>query len=220
MKTKHVQAFPLCAFCSFGVLPDGIAGSSPLLRSRYRHVKGKVIDKADGEGVYGASVVIAGTTIGTATDMNGNFTLQNVPAKQQKISVSIVGYAPASQIVNVGTGQTAVVNLSSARPPSWLPKLLSVPPLYKQDRLDVPVTTNVVSKEKIKEEPNPSLDKVIEDVPGVNINRSSGYSASTVQIRGSNTFQGGGIGTRVTLSMTASRSTPLKQVGLSGPTST
>ena len=69
--------------------------------------------------------------------------------------------------------------------------------LYKQDRLEIPVTTNVVSKEKIKQAPNPSLDKVIEDVPGVVMTRAGGQTTSTVQIRGSNTYQGGGIGTRV-----------------------
>ncbi|MEI7934960.1 MAG: carboxypeptidase-like regulatory domain-containing protein, partial [Chlorobiaceae bacterium] len=96
MKTK-LQAFRfvrfvLSAFCLMTLLVP-----LPSYGADTGTVKGKVIDKADGEGVYGASVTIAGTTIGTATDLNGNFTLQNVPAKSQKVSVSIVGYAPASQ---------------------------------------------------------------------------------------------------------------------------
>jgi iron complex outermembrane receptor protein len=69
--------------------------------------------------------------------------------------------------------------------------------LYKQDRLSVPVTANVVSKEKIKEKPNPTLDKVIDEIPGVVVTRAGGTAASGLQIRGSNTYQGGGIGTRV-----------------------
>jgi iron complex outermembrane receptor protein len=160
-------------------------------------LKGRVVDKTDGEGVVGASVVIPGTTIGTSTDINGNFVLRNVPPSAQKVSVSIVGYAPVTQVVNVGEGQTATANFSLGQTTIMASEVIVGAALYKQDRLDVPVTVNVVSKEKIKEEPNPSLDRVIEDVPGVTVNRSSGYSASTVQIRGSNTFQGGGIGTRV-----------------------
>ncbi|NTU57336.1 MAG: TonB-dependent receptor [Chlorobiaceae bacterium] len=160
-------------------------------------LKGRVTDKTDGEGVVGASVVITGTNIGTATDINGNFVIKNVPAKQQKVSVSIVGYAPATQIVNVGDGQTANVNFTLGQTTIMASEVVVGAALYKQDRLSVPVTTNVVSKEQIRQEPNPSLDQVIENVPGVTINRSSGYSASALQIRGSNTFQGGGIGTRV-----------------------
>jgi iron complex outermembrane receptor protein len=197
MKTKHVQAFRfvrfvLSVFCLMALLVP-----LPSYGADTGTVKGKIIDKADGEGVYGASVTIAGTTIGTATDMNGNFTLQNVPAKQQKVSISIVGYAPASQTVTVSSGQTTQVNLQLGQTTIMASEVVVGASLFKQDRLNVPVTVNVVSQEKIKQESNPTLDRVIEDVPGVNINRSAGYSTATVQIRGSNTFQGGAIGTRV-----------------------
>jgi iron complex outermembrane receptor protein len=197
MKTKHVQVIPLVRFVLSVCCLMAFLVPLPSYGADTGTVKGKIIDKADGEGVYGASVTVAGTTIGTATDMNGNFTLSGVPAKQQKIAVSIVGYASASKVVSVGAGQTAIVNLSLGQTTIMASEVVVGAALYKQDRLDVPTTTNVVSAEKIKEEPNPSLDKTLETVPGVNINRSSGYSASTVQIRGSNTFQGGGIGTRV-----------------------
>lgn len=53
-------------------------------------VSGTVLDKA-GESVIGASVVVKGTTNGTITDFDGNFTLQNVPANGT-IQVSFVGY--------------------------------------------------------------------------------------------------------------------------------
>ena len=197
MKTKNAQVYPLVRFVLSAFCLLALLVPLPSYGADTGSVKGKIIDKADGEGVYGASVTVAGTTIGTATDMNGNFMLKGVPAKQQKIAVSIVGYAPASQVVSVGAGQTAIVNLSLGQTTIMASEVVVGAALYKQDRLEVPTTTNVVSAEKIKEEPNPSLDKTLETVPGVNINRSSGYSASTVQIRGSNTFQGGGIGTRV-----------------------
>jgi len=69
--------------------------------------------------------------------------------------------------------------------------------MYGQDRLDVPVTVNVVTSEQIKEEPNPTLDAVVEGVPGVVVSRAGGSTSSSLQIRGSNVYQGGGIGTRV-----------------------
>jgi len=188
MKTKHAQVYPLVRFVLSAFCLLALLVPLPSYAADTGTVKGKVIDKADGEGVYGTSVTVAGTTIGTATDMNGNFTISGVPAKQQKISVSIVGYSPASQVVSVGAGQTSVVNLTLGQTTIMASEVIVGAALYKQDRLEVPTTTNVVSKEKIREEPNPSLDKTLETVPGLNINRSSGYSASSVQIRGSNTF--------------------------------
>jgi iron complex outermembrane recepter protein len=197
MKTKHAQAYRfvryvLSAFCLMIMLVP-----LPSYGADTGTVKGKITDKADGEGVFGASVTIPGTTLGTATDMNGNFTLQNVPAKQQKVSISIIGYAPASQVVTVTSGQTTVVNLKIGQTTVMASEVIVGASLYKQDRLDVPVTVNVVTQEQIEQEPNPTLDRVIEDVPGVVVNRAGGQTTSTVQIRGSNTYQGGAIGTRV-----------------------
>lgn len=53
-------------------------------------ITGTVVDDT-GEPVIGASVVISGTSSGSVTDLNGNFTLNNVPDKSQ-LTVSYVGF--------------------------------------------------------------------------------------------------------------------------------
>ena len=53
-------------------------------------VSGQVTDEA-GEGVIGASVMVKGTSNGTVTDLDGNFTIQNVP-ENGSIVVSYVGF--------------------------------------------------------------------------------------------------------------------------------
>lgn len=197
MKTKHAQLFRAFRFALSTACLAAVLVPITSYGADSGTIKGKIIDKADGEGVYGASVTIPGTTIGTATDMNGNFTLQNVPAKSQKISVSIVGYAPTSQVITVNEGQTAVVSLQLGQTTIMASEVVVGASLYKQDRLDVPVTVNVVSQQKIRQQANPTLDNVIEEVPGVVVTRAGGQATSGVQIRGSNTYQGGAIGTRV-----------------------
>ena len=53
-------------------------------------VQGLVKD-ATGEGVIGASIRVVGTSIGTVTDFDGNFELQNVPSGAM-LQVSSIGY--------------------------------------------------------------------------------------------------------------------------------
>lgn len=53
-------------------------------------VKGIVKDQT-GEAIIGASVLVKGTTLGTITDFDGNFTLMDVP-EASLIEVSFVGY--------------------------------------------------------------------------------------------------------------------------------
>ena len=58
--------------------------------SAQKTVKGTVVDQS-GEPIIGATVQVKGTSTGTITDLDGNFTLPNVPAKGQ-IVVSFIGY--------------------------------------------------------------------------------------------------------------------------------
>ena len=54
-------------------------------------ITGKVYSEADGEPVFGASVFVIGTSVGAGTDMDGNFTIENVPATATTLRVSYVG---------------------------------------------------------------------------------------------------------------------------------
>ena len=53
-------------------------------------VTGTVISAEDDGPIIGASIVVAGTTIGTVTDHNGAFTL-DVPSNAQKLIISYIG---------------------------------------------------------------------------------------------------------------------------------
>ena len=54
-------------------------------------ITGKVFSESDGEPVIGASVLVVGTTLGASTDIEGNFTIENVPASATTLRVSYVG---------------------------------------------------------------------------------------------------------------------------------
>lgn len=60
--------------------------------SSQRLIKGKVLDQ-DGVAIPGASVIVKGTSIGTATNVDGTFSL-NVPEGKELVVVSFIGYAP------------------------------------------------------------------------------------------------------------------------------
>jgi len=53
-------------------------------------ITGKVISSEDGLGMVGVPVVVKGTTIGTATDVDGNFTL-SVPNDAATLVISFIG---------------------------------------------------------------------------------------------------------------------------------
>lgn len=93
------------------------------LQSQERKVtiQGSVVDSASGERVPYATIIVSGTAIGTATDINGYFILRNVGPHNIKLQVSVIGYqAKTFEIGNV-SGASKTVRLEIAESPKALP---------------------------------------------------------------------------------------------------
>lgn len=80
-----------------------------LTSAQSRPISGKVISSEDGKPVIGASVLVKGTTIGTITDVNGNFTI-DLPANANTLVISYVGM----ETVEVEAKNGMVVELFSS----------------------------------------------------------------------------------------------------------
>ena len=53
-------------------------------------IKGRIYDKNSKDGLPGANLIVRGTSIGTATDLNGRFTLRDVPLGSQILIASYI----------------------------------------------------------------------------------------------------------------------------------
>src|SRR6201996_9624877 len=92
-----------------------VSGSKPELSPNYLNygmyyrapdgsvtsVNGKLTGSDDGLPIPGATVKIKGTSIGTVTDANGNYSIQ-VPNNAQTLIFSFIGYTPQEVPINSG----------------------------------------------------------------------------------------------------------------------
>ncbi len=90
-KLKNLMFFALIIMAN-GVFAQGV-------------IKGIITDASTGEPLPGANVIVVGTDKGATTDFDGNFNLQ-VPAGNQTIKISYVGYDSKTMQVNVANGKT------------------------------------------------------------------------------------------------------------------
>jgi len=74
-------------------------------------IEGQVVDPA-GEAIIGANVVVQGTTLGSITDFDGNFTITGAPAKGTLV-VSFIGYQKRSLAIDGKTSFKIVLQEDS-----------------------------------------------------------------------------------------------------------
>ena len=63
-------------------------------------IKGKILDAENGDPLIGANILIVGTSLGAATDANGDYNITNVEAGVYSVKASYVGYQ-AKTISNI-----------------------------------------------------------------------------------------------------------------------
>ena len=108
MKKRFVSLLGLASVClSLSATPEGNSVSLDTNYSAQQNkvVKGRVIDQ-NGDAVIGASVLVKGTTRGTITDVDGNFSVD--VAKGESLVISYIGFVE-QEIVPTGKDLTIVL---------------------------------------------------------------------------------------------------------------
>lgn len=100
LSAAKIICFSFLTFVPVGVFAEPVDVPAVQVTQQAGVVKGTVVD-AQGETIIGASVTIKGGTVGTITDIDGNFSL-TVPAGSQLV-VSFIGYI--RQFVTPKVGQ-------------------------------------------------------------------------------------------------------------------
>lgn len=66
----------------------------PFALTGQRYISGRITDAENGDPIPGASIFIANTTVGTTTDVSGNYRLEIPGMGSYRLAVSHVGYQP------------------------------------------------------------------------------------------------------------------------------
>jgi len=89
-----------------GLLSGSFAGTTG-------KILGVVKDKDTGKVIAGANILLEGTHLGAATDLNGMYLILNIPPGYYDLSASMIGYKTTTvQGVQVSTDRTITVNFA------------------------------------------------------------------------------------------------------------
>lgn len=148
-----------------------------------RVVSGRVTDDA-GNGMPGVNVVKKGTTIGTATDGNGAFSIE--ATDEDILVISFIGYQP--QEIRVGAQSRVAVKL--LEDVSTLQEVVVIG-YGTQEKSDLTGAISSVSGDELRSSVTATVDQALQGrVAGVQVTQNSGQpgGAVSIRIRGTNSL--------------------------------
>ena len=149
-------------------------------------VTGKVISEADAMGIPGVNVIVKGTTMGTVTDIEGNYVIE-VPNQNSILVFSAVGYV--TQEIPVGT--KTVINVTMPEDITSLEEVVVVG-YGEQKKTTVTGAVSSVDGDLVREIPSNNISNtLVGQIPGLMVVQRSGEPGaddSQIRIRGINTL--------------------------------
>ena len=141
-------------------------------------VSGTVFDADSNELLPGASVVVSGSNIGTTTDFDGKFTIDNLNLNDE-LTISYLGYDDFTTTIDGSTSISIALKLSS----SELDEIVVIG-YGTQTKKEVTGAVTVVGSESIKKLNPTRVEQALQgQVSGVNITSGSGSPGSGLNIR-------------------------------------
>jgi len=131
-------------------------------------ISGYIVDKSTGEPLIGANVIIEGTYLGAAADMDGYYFIINVPPGKHRMVVSSMGYnRTIIQEVSVNVDRTTKIDVELTSQSITLDEEVVITAKKPLIIKDLTSSSSTVSAEEIQMMPVENMHQVISIQAGV-----------------------------------------------------
>lgn len=152
-------------------------------------VRGNVFDKATGEPVMFASVEVEGASLGTTTDMEGFYSISNIPAGNVTLILTFVGYEDLRKEITLKANEVQTVQLFMESASIQLAEI-DVSGRKEQARTETQVSKVTITPKQVKAMPTiggqADIAQYLPVLPGVIF---SGDQGGQLYIRGGSPVQ-------------------------------
>ncbi len=143
-------------------------------------VTGTVTDAASGEKLEVVQVHIPTLKLSAVSDVQGRFTIPNVPSGMHELKADLIGYASATAVITVTAGETVTVALQMNPSALYLDEVVVTGSAFEESPISLTYAVEVVGREKMAEQGSPQAVDFFKNLGashGVIGERSSWYNA-------------------------------------------
>lgn len=153
-------------------------------------IRGTVIDKNTQELIVGATVKVENTEFGAVTDIDGNYTIKNVPVGSYNITAAYLGYAALTKFnINLTSGNDQIITFdleTATNTTGTVEVRFDKNKSAKASDIVTPLSVQTLTTEEIKSNPGGNFDisRVVQALPGVAGTAGLGGFRNDIIIRG------------------------------------
>ena len=177
---QRIVAVICAVFCTISVLAQDAK------------LSGTLTDK-DNLPIIGATVIIEGTTMGSATDLDGKYLIEKIPEGKASVKFSFIGLKSQIHEFDFKAGETVTFDVQLLEDQLLLEQVVVVGYGTTQKR-DVAGSISSIKVKDIENSPQSSIDQTLQgQAAGVSVVSQDGIAGSSVKIniRGTNSIAAG-----------------------------
>jgi outer membrane receptor protein involved in Fe transport len=145
-----------------------ITTTSFLLAGTVGKIAGQVVDATTGEPLIGVNVIVEGTDLGAATDMDGTFVILNLRPGTYDVTFSYIGYATKRVTgVRINVDFTTRVDMELSEAVVELGEVVEVVAEREIIRKDQTGSLSTINDETIRELPVDNVDDILQLKAGI-----------------------------------------------------
>ncbi|MEN8746725.1 MAG: TonB-dependent receptor domain-containing protein [Wenyingzhuangia sp.] len=144
-------------------------------------IKGQIIDE-NGSSLLGASIVIEGTSNGTISDSEGNFTISGLENGTYVLSASYISYL--NKTVSVKVPQSETLKIVLMEDANQMGDVIVTGVFDARSRMDASVAITTIGPKQLERVAATSSADLLKNIPGVFVNQARGEIWNSVYSRG------------------------------------
>lgn len=180
-KSNHITGLYRIHAILLAILIIGVADVYAQTTGR---ISGRVLEEGTNEPLIGVNIILQGMDIGAVTNIDGHYTIINIPPDTYNLRVSMLGFGTKIvENVRVHMNETQTINVTLSEE-AFVGEEVIVTAPREQVQMELSQSRTLVTAQNIEDSPVANLEEMLSNFPGISL--TAGSEGTGLVIRGGN----------------------------------
>jgi len=149
-----------------------------------------IVKDGNNQAIPGVNIILKGTTLGTTSDFDGNYVIQNVPNGEYILIASYIGYDNFKKQININSKNT-IVDIVIKENAESLDEIVITGVANPKSKIASSISITTIKPKVIAQSAPRTTAEIFRTIPGIRSESSGGEGNSNIAVRGVLVSSGG-----------------------------